>query len=527
MSQELDYLSHRVAAGRLSRREFLGRAAALGVTATVAHSLFADAAKAQVPEKGGTLKAGLQGGGASDSLDPALPAGAPPITFGRCWGEVLMEVTPDNGLEYRIAEEIGSSRDVKTWTLKIRKGIQFHNGKDVTPQDVVATLERHSNKKSNSGALGILSGIETIKADGRDVVITLKDPNVDLPYLLTDYHLIIQPNGGKDEPAAGIGAGPYKVVVNEPGVRHVGEKFKDYWQSDKLGHADQVEIIVINDPTARIAALQANQVHMINRVEPKVVDLVKRGLGVTIQNVTGRGCYLFNMFCDTPPFNSNDVRLALKLALDRDQILDKILRGYGTVGNDFPINSAYSLFPEDIDQRVCDPEKAKFHYKKSGHSGPILLRTSEVAFPGAVDAAQLYQQSCAKAGIAIEVKREPGDGYWSEVWQKQPFYASYWTGRSTQDQMYSSAYLSTAKWNDTHFFNERFDRLLIQARGELDQGRRKDLYREIAMIVRDEGGVMVPLFNQFIDATGPDVKGFVKHPARDMCNGYALAQCWL
>ena len=127
------------------------------------------------------------------------------------------------------------------------------------------------------------------------------------------------------------------------------------------------------------------------------------------------------MHCNTAPFDNNDLRMALKLAMDREEMVDKILRGYGSVGNDFPINSAYPLFSDDIEQRKFDPDKAAFHYKKSGHYGSVLLRTSDVAFPGAVDAAQLYQQSCAKAGITIEVKREPGDGYWSEVWNKQPF----------------------------------------------------------------------------------------------------------
>ncbi|MGO4843170.1 ABC transporter substrate-binding protein, partial [Rhizobiaceae sp. 2RAB30] len=89
----------------------------------------------------------------------------------------------------------------------------------------------------------------------------------------------------------------------------------------------------------------------------------------------------------TAPFDNNDVRMALKLAMDREEMLDKILRGYGSVGNDFPINASYPLFSDDIEQRKFDPEKAAFHYKKSGHSGPVLLRTSEVAFPGAVDAA--------------------------------------------------------------------------------------------------------------------------------------------
>ncbi|TIM51559.1 MAG: ABC transporter substrate-binding protein [Mesorhizobium sp.] len=527
MSHELDYLSRRFAAGRLSRREFLGRATALGVSATFANSLLAGAANAQTPRKGGFLKAGVQSGAATDSLDPASFPGTVPIVFGKCWGELLMEMTPDGGIEYRIAEEIGSSKDAKIWTMKIRKGIQFHNGKEVTSQDVVATLERHSDEKSKSAALGLMTGIESLKADGRDVVITLQEPNVDLPYLMTDYHLIIQPNGGKDDPSAGIGAGPYKVTVNEPGVRHGGEKFKDYWQGEKLGHADQVEIVVINDATARIAALQSKQVHIINSLGPKVVDLLKRIPGVTIQNVSGRGYSYFNMFCDTAPFDNNDLRMALKFAINREEMLDKILRGYGSIGNDFPINAAYQLFPEDIEQRAFDPDKAKFHYQKSGHSGPILLRTSEAAFPGAVDAAQLYQQSCAKAGIAIEVKREPSDGYWSDVWLKQPFSTGAWNGRPTQDQIYSTAYLSGAAWNDTHFFNEKCDKLLIEARAEFDQDKRKNLYREMAIIVRDEGGTIAPTFYQYIDATGPGVKGFVKSSMRELGNDYALVQCWL
>src|SRR5690606_27931677 len=148
--------------------------------------------------------------------------------------------------------------------------------------------------------------------------------------------------------------------------------------------ANQVEIIVINDPTARTAALQGGQVNMINRVEPKIVDLIKRVPGVTIQTVSGRGFYPFNMFIDTAPFDNNDLRMALKLAMDREELLEKILRGYGEVGNDFPINKAYPLFSDDIEQRKFYPEKAAEYYKKSGHCGSILLRTSDVAFHGAV-----------------------------------------------------------------------------------------------------------------------------------------------
>jgi peptide/nickel transport system substrate-binding protein len=289
MSNELEYLSRDVARGRLSRRDFLGRAAALGISAAFANTLIGNAARGQGAVKGGLLKAGLVGGAATDSLDPATWASQVPYTFGRCWGEQMLEISPTGETEPRLAEEYGASDDAKTWTFKIRKGVTFHNGKDLTPQDIVATLERHADANSKSAALPFLQEFDRVKVDGGDVVITLKESNADLPYVVADYHLMIQPNGGKDDPTAGIGTGPYKIVVNEAGIRHVGELQKGYWGSDQRGHADQIEIVVINDATARTGALQSGQVSMINRVEPKIVDLIKHVPGVTIRNVAGKG----------------------------------------------------------------------------------------------------------------------------------------------------------------------------------------------------------------------------------------------
>ncbi|HEV7416917.1 MAG TPA: ABC transporter substrate-binding protein [Tianweitania sediminis] len=527
MTSELDHLSSSVLRGALSRRDFLGRAAALGLTAATANSLLSGAAFAQTPQRGGLLRAGLQGGNSTDSLDPALNQSSVPFNFCKQWGEFLVRLTRDGGLENRIAEEIGSTDGAKTWTIKVRDGIEFHNGKTVTAEDVAATIERHANEKSQSGAAGILIGITGVRVSGKEVIVELSSPDADFPYLMADYHLLIQPNGGKDDPNAGIGAGPYKVTVNEPGIRHGGERFANFWDAENMGFADQVEIIVINDATARNAALQSGQVQMINRLDPKTVSLIKRLQGVTIQNVAGRGYYPFNMFCDTAPFDNNDLRMALKLAMNRQQLLDTVLMGFGSLGNDFPINSAYPLFPEGIEQRAFDPEKAGEFYKKSGHSGSILLRTSEVAFPGAIDAAQLYQQSAAEAGITIDIRREPGDGYWSQVWNVQPFHMSYWGGRSTQAQMYATGYASDADWNDTRFKNPQFDQMLQTAKGELDEEKRKAIYRDMAMLIRDEGGLIVPFFSEFIDASGPKCGGYEKHSQAEMMDGYALAECWL
>ncbi|ESY28259.1 ABC transporter substrate-binding protein [Mesorhizobium sp. C386A] len=525
MTDELGFLSERVAKGKLSRREFLGRAAALGASAAFANNLLATAAMAEGPVKGGLLKAGLQGGAATDSLDPAEIANAVTFIFSRQWGEALVQLDADRELQPALAEEWGPSKDAKVWTFKIRKGVQFHNGKEMTPADVLATMERHSDANSKSGALGIMQGIDKIAIDRQNVVFTLKEANPDLPFLLDDNHLVVQPGGGKDKPGEGIGTGPYKVTVNDAGVRLGGERFAGYWRDDR-GFADQIEIAVINDATARNAALQSGQVDMINRVDPKVVELLKRLPGITIRNVSGRGHYMFICHCNTAPFDNNDLRLALKYAVDREEMVQKIIGGYGSAGNDTPINKSYPLYTE-MEQRKYDPDKAAFHYKKSGHSGSVLLRTSDVAFPGAVEAALLYQQSAAKAGITIEIKREPGDGYWSEVWNKQPFSESYSGGRPTQDQIYSTAYYSRAEWNDTRFFNEKFDQMLFQARGELDADKRKRLYADMGQIVRDEGGAIIPMFNDFIDATGLRVGGWVADGNQELMGGYALSKCWL
>ena len=528
MNDELKYLLSRTVAGKHSRRAFLGRAGVLGLSAAFANTMLARAVHAAGPVKGGILKVGLQGGESTNSMDPALAASQVPYFNLNVCAETLVEVTPSGELEMRLAEAVESTPDAKTWMFRIRKGVTFHNGKDLTPADVLATLERHSDENAKSGALGVMKGIESMKVDGDYVAVTLSTANADLPYLMADYHLMIQPNGGKDAPAGHVFSGAYVLKVDEPGVRHVMERNPNYWDGANRGHAEQIEVLVINDPTARMAALQSGQVHMVNRVEPRTAALLARAPGVSIKNAGGRGHYVFIMHCNTAPFDNNDLRLALKYAIDRQEMVDKILAGYGTIGNDIPVNGAYPLFDDSIPQRAYDPDKAAFHYKKSGHDGtPILLRTSDVAFPGAVDASALFQQSAAKAGIPLEIKREPGDGYWSEVWNKQPFSASYWGGRPVQDQMYSTAYYSGADWNDTRFFNPRFDELLLSARAELDTPKRKAMYSEMARIVHDEGGLIAPMFNDFIDAHGPDVNGFEADPNGEMMGGIAGLKVWL
>lgn len=528
MSKELELLSSKVTAGKMTRREFMSRAAALGVSAAVASSMLAQPAKA-TPVAGGTYRMGVQGGESTNSQDPASWASDVPIAGGNLWGETLVEVESDGSLSGFVAESWEGSSDAKTWRFKVRQGIEFSNGKTVTAEDVMQTMARHSNEDSKSGALGIVQSITDMRTDGDVFEVTLDVGNADLPYLMADYHLKIQPNGGFDNPTEAIGTGAYILESDEPGVRMIARRNPNYWGGDQstTAHYDSVEVITLNDATARTAALQSGQVDSINRVEPKIAKLLDRAPTINVLSTEGRGHYVFIAHIDTAPFDNNDLRLALKYALNREEMVEKILQGYGKVGNDMPINKAYPLFDETIPQREFSLEKAAEHYKKSGHDGsPIILRTADGAFPGAVDAAALFQQSAQAAGIPLEIKREPNDGYWSEVWNVQPFCASYWGGRPVQDQMYTTAYLSTADWNDTRWKRPEFDAMLLEARAELDEAKRKEIYSQMGRMLSNEGGVIVPMFNDFVDALSTNVQGWESDPNGPQMNWYAFKKTW-
>lgn len=511
----------------LGRRDFLKQSAAVGLAAAFGASALGSSAFAQTPKPGGKLVIGVTGS-ATDRLDPATWAGHASPTFGKTWGETLVEPHPvDKSAVPVLATSWESDSEARVWTFHLRQGVSFHNGQPMTSDDVVKTLKRHADEKSQSAALGVLRDIASIEADGPDrVVVTLKGGNVDLPLLLSDYHLIIQPGGGIDNPDAGIGTGPYRVVKAEPGVQYLSEKVQGHWRSD-VGHVDAIELLIINDNAARVSALRSKRVHMINQVDPKTARLIDGVKGLSVQSAQGGGHYVFAMQTDVPPFDNNDLRMALKHAIDRQELVERILQGYGSVGNDFPINSSYPFAPESIAQRTYDPELARSYYEKSGHSGPIVLNVSDVAFAGAVDAAVLFQASAARAGITIEVKRVPSDGYWSDVWAKTPFFASYWSTRPVQDHIYSTAYMSGVDWNETNWIRPQFDQLVVDARTEQDGDRRKQMFHDMAVMVRDDGGVILPMFNDYIDAISDDVQGYQKDSSGSLSNYFAPIRCWL
>jgi len=515
----VDSLASKALAGSINKRQFMQGAMALGLTAAAATTAWSTKVEAATPKRGGHFRVALDDGNTTDTANPALYEGNYQICMGYTHRNWLTEITPENGVGPDIAESWEASPDATTWTFNLTKGVEFHNGKTLTAQDVVDTLNFHRNPESKSAALALLNSVTEIKKDGDNkVVIKLSSGSADLPFVLTDYHLCILPSDGEGnvDYSIGAGTGAYECTNFEPGVRCDFKRNPNYFKEGK-GNFDSSELISISDVNARQNALSTGEMDAINELDLKTAGLMAKNPNLNVIEVSSGTFITLAMHVDVAPFDNPDVRLALKYAFPREEALQKVLRGHGTIGNDHPIAPVLPYWA-DLEQREFDIEKAKEHLKKAGLSSlKIDFSTSDVPMPGGVDLAILYKERASAAGIDINVIREPNDGYWSNVWLKKPFCLVSWGQRPTPDVMFSLAYSADADWNESHYKGERFNELLIQARAELDQTKRAAQYREMQQIIRDEGGNIIPFFRNYVYAASKKV-----HVPEQLSGNWAL-----
>ena len=521
-------LEQELAVGKITRREFIGRMAAFGLATTLPLTFTGKKVMAAIPKKGGKLKVGIAHGSTTETYDPATIESGFQGVMSRAMTNTLTEIDADNKVIPCLAESWEFSADAATWTFKLRKGVEFHNGKSLTAKDVIASINYHRGKDSKSSVKPLADPIETLKADGdHTVVFVLKGGNADFPFNLDTPGFAIYPaaeDGGLDW-KPGIATGAYILKKFEPGVQAFFVRNPNYWKEGRA-HADEIELLVILDTPARTNALLTGAVDVIDQIDLKSAHLLERRAGIHIEETSGPLHYTFPMLSKTAPFDDNNVRLAVKFAIDREEMLKLVLGGHGTVGNDTPIGPSYRFYAAELEKNSYDPDKAKFHLKKAGlNKLSVNLSTAEAAFIGAVDSAVLYKEQAAKAGIEINVVRESNDGYWSNVWLKKPWCACYWAGYSTEDTIFSTGYAPNAAWNDTQWNHERFNKLMVEARAELDQTKRREMYVEMQRILRDEGGAVVAMFANAVLARNDKVShGKLSSTAR--LDGGRIAERW-
>ncbi len=486
--------------GEISRREFTNRAAALGATTALATTmggaagLMTQEASAAAPKKGGHIRLGLSQGNTTDSMDMAIMSSEFPATCRQNTQNQLVEVSHDGSLTPELAESWGADgKDVGTWIVNLRKDVTFHDGKTLDANDVIGTIHYHNSENSKSNLKTVAKTIETMTADTKHrLIIKLKEPNAHFPFLMSTFHI----NSIKDDKPYDFmnGTGSYVLKEFEPGIRAGGERNPNIWQEGR-GYFDSFEVNPLIDAASRQNALITGEVDIINRPDRKTWKRLAKTKGLEMLRVPSKLHRTWPMHVDTPPYDNNDVRLALKYALDRQELVDKITNDTGTAGNDHPISPANKYFNSELPQRVYDPDKAKFHLKKAGMENlEVTLTSSEGIWEGALDAAVLYSNSAKKAGINLKVNKVPSDGYWADVWLKNPWCASYWSGRETEDWMFTVGYAAGGSWNESRWAHPKFNMLLKAARAELDENKARDIYWEMQQICSDEGGSVIPLF---------------------------------
>ena len=484
-------------------------------------------AKAAEPKRGGKMSFGKAHGQTSDSHDPGTWENGFTTTLGFALYNRLTEVDTDGSLIPELAEGWEASSDASEWTFKIRNA-EFHDGSKVTAADVIASLNHHRGEESQSAAKPIVTPIKEMEAVGTDAVkFTLDGGNADFPFILSDYHLVIgKDNGSGKVDWNGMGSGSYKVDNFEPGVRLDMTRNDNNWRNDR-GWFETIEVLAIVDPVARQNALMTGSVLGIDRVDVKTVKLLERNPNLKVESVAGTQHYTFPMRVNAEPFNNADLRMAVKYSVNRQEMVDKILAGFGAVGNDLPISSSQRFYNHDLPQREFDADKAKFHLKKAGMEGvELTLYAADAAFSGAVDAAQLYQATAKQAGINIKIERAANDGYWSNIWNAKPWCACYWGGRPVEDQMFSTAYQTGVPWNDTAWGNERFDELLIKARAELNEDTRRTMYYEMQEILHNDGGLVAPMFASYVNAINKQVTHHEQVASNWSLDGERWAERW-
>jgi peptide/nickel transport system substrate-binding protein len=507
----------------VARRQLITGATALGLSASL---LPLTASSAEASKKGGTLRIGMEGGSPSDSLDPRTIADSIPLVMSLMLWNNLIEIADNGDAVGELFEKWEVKPGATDWTFTIRKGITFTSGKTLDADDVIYSLNLHRGE-TKSPAKSLLADITDIKKlNTNQVQITMGSGNVDLPFNLSDFHIVVVPNGTTDF-SKPDGTGAFTLDEFQPGVRATfNRKPGNYWKPNR-GNFERVEIRYIGDAAARTQALVTGQVDVINRVDPKTAALLAKNKGVRISRTPGMGNrYAFVAQTDKSPYSNKDLMLALKYGIDRKKIVDNVFAGYATAGNDHTVGAKMKFYDSKQKLMAYDPDKAKFHYKKSGFTGSIELQVSEGAFSGATDAGQVYQESLAKAGITMDLKRVSGDGYWDNVWLKQPFCAVYWANRPTVDNQLTTTFKAGSSWNDTHFNNSEFERLLVSARVELDEKKRANMYARCQELISQNSGMVCFAIQDYLDACSTKLRGLTPSGRFDMADCRIAEKGW-
>jgi peptide/nickel transport system substrate-binding protein len=510
-----------------SRRDVLAMLMAGGMQASLAGGLstLALSAHAATPKRGGRIRVAGATAAITDTLDPAKMSNQTDYSRSTMVYNGLTSLDGTLTPTPALAESF-DTKDAKVWVFKLRKDVKFHDGKPLTPADVVFSVMRHKDPATGSKAKALADQIDTVKASGaNEVTITLSAPNADLPVILGTFHFQIVKDGTTDF-NTGIGTGPYKLKEFKPGVRSIMVRNEAYWKPGKP-YLDEIEFVGIGDEGARVNALLSGDLDMAGSVNPRSVDRIKGTPGFAVFSTQSGQYSDLIMRKDMGPGANPDFILAMKHLIDREQMRKSVALGHAVLGNDQPIDPTNRFYFAGLPQRPFDLDKAKFHLKKSGIGDAAVPVVASPAALYSVEMALVMQQSAQKIGLNLDVKRMPADGYWANHWLNSAVGFGNVNPRPSADTLLTLFYKSDAAWNESRFKSEKFDQLLIASRAETDAAKRKQQYADMQVMIHEQAGTGIPLFLASLDGHSSKLKGLSPIPLGGLM-GYSFAEhVWL
>ena len=478
------------------------------------------ASAAAGPKKGGSLRVGTVGGSAKETPDGQIGGmTVPNVALTHCMYDSLLTWSNDYKLENLMAEEITVNADASVWTVRIKEGVEFHNGKTVTADDIIWSYKRiidPKDPKTGAANLSQLKASGLRKVDERTVEFALTEPNAVFNEALGYYINCIMPQDWSEQ--SPIGTGPFKLTDFRPGEQFKFARNENYF--GQVAWADDLTITEYPETTARVNALLSGAVEAISDLPSAQAGAIQ-GNGMKLLDAKTGAWQPIYMNLQAKPFTDVRVRTAFKLIPDRPTMIEQAYGGFGSLGNDMyaPFDPGY---PTDIPQREQDLEQAKSLLKQAGYDKlTVTLVSSDAVGSGVVAAALVFAEMAKGAGVKVVVDKVDSGVIYGDQYLSWPFSQDFWYTHNYLTQA-TSASLPTSPYNATHWANDEWRKLVDEAFRTSDETKRNELVAQAQKIQFDNDGLIIWSFNDQVDGYSPKIGGVVPDKGGVPLSGWRL-----
>jgi peptide/nickel transport system substrate-binding protein len=502
----------------MTREQLLRRAAALGLAASaVSFGPLTEAAFSRVNAKrGGTFRLAVSGG-SKDFIDGQHIVAKSDIARLMAGWESLLYFDENLKIQPNLAEEVKIEK-ANQYLIRLRQGVEFHNGKTLDSDDLVYSIKRTANTKLGlfgNASFQVIDLGKIKKLDNRTVRLFLKRPDVTLIETFAQYFQGVVPEGYAPKSFRGgplhtIGTGPFKLKSFTPGRQSVHVRNENYWRSGQP-YFDQVVLTNFPDDSSKVNALLSGQIDAMTDVPFAQVPVVKQRSNLKVY-ISQTGAWTpITMAIDQPPFDNVLVRRAFRLLANRPQMVAQGLSGYGRVANDIysPFDQFY--FGDDFPQRTYDPDRAKALLRTAGQQNLNIDIYTTPADTGMVEGATIFAENAKAGGVTVNVKNIDGGTFYGDQYLKWTLATDYWGTRNYLPQVAFGS-LKSSPFDETHWDTyekfARFNSLYNQSVAAVDAKKRGPLIREMQRMEYDDGGHIIWGFKNLTDAYSSKLGGF-------------------